>query len=124
MRKYTVSDWQAGYDEGRRMGTKHMYAEVDRLKSELAGLRTGYDAYEKIVADLRAENEALREEREGKVLCELELFETLRDSASTEAEEHRQCMATYRPLRQANLDSVVKKCDDLLAPYTKDANHD
>jgi len=28
------SEWQAGYDEGRRMGTKHMYAEVDRLKSE------------------------------------------------------------------------------------------
>lgn len=36
-------------------------AELDRLKSELAGLRTGYDAYEKIVADLRAENESLRE---------------------------------------------------------------
>ena len=59
--------------------------------------------------------EALRREREGKVLCDLELFETLRDSANTEADEHRQCMATYRPLRQANLDSVVKKCDDLLA---------
>lgn len=64
---------------------------------------------------LKAENEALRREREGKVICDLELFETLRDSANTEADEHRQCMATYRPLRQANLDSVVKKCDDLLA---------
>jgi archaellum component FlaC len=29
-----ITDWQAGYDEGRRMGTKHMYAEVDRLKAE------------------------------------------------------------------------------------------
>ncbi len=67
------------------------------------------------VARLKAENEALRREREGKVHCDLELFETLRDAANTEADEHRQCMATYRPLRQANLDSVVKKCDDLLA---------
>jgi hypothetical protein len=53
------------------------------------------------------------------VLCDLELFETLRDSASTEADEHRQCMATHRPLRQENLDSVVKKCDDLLASMGK-----
>ncbi|KFF43678.1 hypothetical protein JH25_07800 [Pseudomonas sp. BRG-100] len=68
---------------------------------------------------LKAENEALRREREGKVLCDLELFETLRDAANTEADEHRQCMATYRPLRQANLDSVVKKCDDLLAAMGK-----
>lgn len=71
------------------------------------------------VARLKAENEALRREREGKVICDLELFETLRDSANTEADEHRQCMATYRPLRQANLDSVVKKCDDLLAAMGK-----
>lgn len=68
---------------------------------------------------LKAENEVLRREREGKVLCDLELFETLRDSANTEADEHRQCMATYRPLRQENLDSVVKKCDDLLAAMGK-----
>ena len=71
------------------------------------------------VARLKAENEALRLEREGKVICDLELFETLRDSANTEADEHRQCMATYRPLRQENLDSVVKKCDDLLAAMGK-----
>ncbi len=68
---------------------------------------------------LKADNEALRREREGKVLCDLELFETLRDAANTEAGEHRQCMATYRPLRQASLDSVVKKCDDLLAAMGK-----
>lgn len=71
---------------------------------------------------LKAENQALRSEREGKVLCDLELFETLRDSAKTEADEHRQCMATYRPLRQANLDSVVKKCDDLLAAMGKEGS--
>lgn len=72
------------------------------------------------VVRLTSENEALRREREGKVLCELELFETLRDAANTEADEHRQCLATYRPLRQASLDSVVKKCDELLAAIGKE----
>jgi hypothetical protein len=94
-------------------------AENERLKAENAGLKTGYEAYEQVNAELKAEVEGLRREREGKVLCDLELFETLRDSANTEADEHRQCMATYRPLRQANLDSVVKKCDDLLAAMGK-----
>lgn len=89
--------------------------ERDELRAEIAGLRTGYEAYERVNAELKAEVEGLRREREGKVLCDLELFETLRDAANTEADEHRQCMATYRPLRQENLDSVVKKCDDLLA---------
>lgn len=93
--------------------------ERDRLRAEVAGLKTGYEAYERVNAELKAECEALRREREGKVLCDLELFETLRDSANTEADEHRQCMATYRPLRQENLDSVVKKCDDLLAAMGK-----
>jgi hypothetical protein len=73
-----------------------------------------------VLGKLGAENEALRREREGKVLCELELFETLRDAANTEADEHRQCLATYRPLRQASLDSVVKKCDELLAAMSKE----
>ena len=98
---------------------KALEEERDQLRAEIAGLKTGYEAYERVNAELKAENEALRREREGKVLCDLELFETLRDSANTEADEHRQCMATYRPLRQANLDSVVKKCDDLLAAMGK-----
>ncbi|MGO3563711.1 hypothetical protein [Pseudomonas helleri] len=97
---------------------EHM-AMVVQLKAENAGLKTGYEAYERVNAELKAENERLRREREGKVLCDLELFETLRDAANTEADEHRKCMATYRPLRQENLDSVVKKCDDLLAAMGK-----
>lgn len=41
--------WQAGYDEGRRMGTKHMYAEVDRLKAENEELRDKLeDAYSEV----------------------------------------------------------------------------
>ncbi|WP_273507639.1 hypothetical protein [Pseudomonas sp.] len=90
-------------------------ANRDQLRAEVVGLKTGYEAYERVNAELKAEVERLNKEREGKVLCDLELFETLRDSANTEADEHRQCMATYRPLRQASLDSVVKKCDELLA---------
>ena len=100
-------------------GYKAVLDERDQLRAENAGLKTGYEAYERVNAGLKAEVEALRRERAGKILCDLELFETLRDSANTEADEHRQCMATYRPLRQASLDSVVKKCDDLLAALGK-----
>lgn len=56
------TEWQSGYDEGRRMGAKHMYAEVDRLKAELAGLRTGYEAYESVNKGLKAEVEVLSKE--------------------------------------------------------------
>lgn len=90
--------------------------KMDELVS--AGIQVDKDRIAQLEAErdqLKAENKALRREREGKVLCDLDLFETLRDAANTEADEHRQCMATYRPLRQANLDSVVKKCDGLLA---------
>ncbi|WP_138725707.1 hypothetical protein [Pseudomonas lactis] len=108
-----------GLAQSRADTIDQLKAENERLRAEVAGLRTGYEAYEQVNAELKAEAEGLRREREGKVLCDLELFETLRDSANTEADEHRQCMATYRPLRQANLDSVVKKCDDLLAAMGK-----
>ena len=105
----TVLALIADLDEARN-GMKHSCAI--RLKKQIEQLEKERD-------QLKAENEALRREREGKVLCDLELFETLRDAANTEADEHRQCMATYRPLRQANLDYVVKKCDDLLAAMGK-----
>ena len=35
-------------------------AERDELKLEVAGLKTGYEAYEQVNAELKAENEALR----------------------------------------------------------------
>ena len=34
--------------------------ERDRLSAENAGLKTGYEAYERVNAELKAENEALR----------------------------------------------------------------
>ncbi|MBD8235638.1 hypothetical protein SOM46_09305 [Pseudomonas fluorescens] len=37
---------------------------VADLKAEVAGLRTGYEAYERVNAELKAENEALRKDAE------------------------------------------------------------
>lgn len=95
-------------------------AERDSAAKHWANESNNVQALTAEVVRLTSENEELRKERDGKVLCELELFETLRDAANTEADEHRQCMATYRPLRQASLDSVVKKCDELLAAIGKE----
>lgn len=110
---------------------RELLGEIEQLEGECDkawrhGLndRSNVQALAAEVSRLQAENERLRREREGKVLCDLDLFETLRDSANTEADEHRQCMATYRPLRQENLDAVVKKCDDLLAVVGKESGHD
>ncbi len=94
--------------------------EIERLRAELERARAIGTELASLAERRREEIEVLRAERKDKVLCDLELFETLRDSANTEADEHRQCMATYRPLRQADLDSVVKKCDDLLAAMSKE----
>lgn len=61
---------------------------------------------------------AYSDELVGKVICDLDLFEGLRDSAAEEAEQHRQCMAAYRPQRQQTLDEVVRRCDALIAGVT------
>ena len=39
--------------------------ERDQLRAEVAGLRTGYEAYEQVNAELKAEIEALRSSLEG-----------------------------------------------------------
>lgn len=39
--------------------------EIDQLRAEVAGLKTGYEAYERVNAELKAENEALRKELPG-----------------------------------------------------------
>ena len=41
-----------------------LWQEVEALKAEVAGLRTGYEAYERVKAELKAENEALRKDAE------------------------------------------------------------
>lgn len=47
-----ASSYQSGYDEGRRMGTKHRQSEVDQLTREVEALRA------KVVVDEYAEFEA------------------------------------------------------------------
>ncbi|WDH25021.1 hypothetical protein [Pseudomonas chlororaphis] len=37
-----------------------LIAEIDQLKAELSGLRTGFEAQNQVNAELKAENEALR----------------------------------------------------------------
>lgn len=41
---------------------KTVVAERDQLRAEVDGLRTGYEAYEQVNAELKAENEALRKD--------------------------------------------------------------
>lgn len=77
----------------------------------------------KQIDQLKAENEALRKSIAGKVVCNLDLFEDLRDSAAAEADQHRQSMGTYRPQRQEVLDHTVRRCD-LLISAAKEASHD
>lgn len=40
--------------------------ERDELRAEIAGLKTGYEAYERVNAELKAENESLRRERDAR----------------------------------------------------------
>ena len=42
-----------------------LWQEVEALRAEVAGLKTGYEAYERVNAELKAENEALRKELPG-----------------------------------------------------------
>lgn len=44
---------------------EHWRRQRDQLRAENAGLRTGYEAYEQVNAELKAENEALRKELPG-----------------------------------------------------------
>ena len=43
-----------------------LWQEVEALKAEVAGLRTGYEAYEQVNAELKAEVEKLRKERDAR----------------------------------------------------------
>lgn len=111
--------------------------QLDQLKAECEGLRKdapsseiiwcecgdGYPA-NSYGAGFMAANDGVCENCDAaqpKVSCPLELFEGLRDSASEEAEQHRQCMGSYRPHRQEVLDAVVRQCDALISGVSKEA---
>jgi FtsZ-binding cell division protein ZapB len=60
---------------------KAIHAERDQLKAEIAGLRTGYEAYERVNAELKAKNEAMRKDRtHWQAECLKRGFEYVRES--------------------------------------------
>ncbi|MDM3881336.1 ead/Ea22-like family protein [Pseudomonas alloputida] len=97
-------------DQLKAESEKHRCAAQDALAGQMF-LRNDRDL-------LKVELEALRKKSAGKVMVDLDLFESLRDSALVEADQHRQSMAGYRPERQQLLDQIVEQCDRLLADAT------
>lgn len=67
------------------------YAAIGRLESDNAGLNTGYEAYERVNAELRAECEALKEkyeaarDRKNSITALQAENEVLRDAATVSA---------------------------------------
>lgn len=62
-----------------------LQAERDRLRAEVAGLRTGYEAYEQVNAELKAENERLERNRDmwkGQVERQAEELTALREEVT------------------------------------------
>lgn len=58
---------------------KHM-DEHDRLRAEVAGLKTGYEAYERVNAELKAECEALRKDKDRLDALESNFWDVRHDS--------------------------------------------
>ncbi|HEP9454390.1 TPA: hypothetical protein VDV69_006166 [Pseudomonas aeruginosa] len=69
-----ANSWQSGYDEGRRMGTKHRQSEVEQLSQEVSALRTKLAMAE----DAAAKGDAARHQCGG---MEMEI-EELRENAA------------------------------------------
>ncbi len=70
----SANSWQSGYDEGRRMGTKHRQSEVEQLSQEVSALRTKLAMAE----DAAAKGDAARHQCGG---MEMEI-EELRENAA------------------------------------------
>ncbi|MDR8369261.1 hypothetical protein NM213_04955 [Pseudomonas lactis] len=71
--------------------------ERDQLRAEVAGLRTGYEAYERVNAELKAENEALR----AKLECPDPILIQSLDSAIADYEQLEKNATRYQWLREA-----------------------
>lgn len=106
-----------------------LLAEVEQLRDSHDQVCSNYNRVSfaseergKQIDQLKAENEVLRKSIAGKVVCDLELFEDLRDSAAAEADQHRQSMGSYRSKRQEVLDRTVSRCDLLIAA-SKEVSH-
>lgn len=66
VRSFAGQTDQKSIDELLAAGIQVDKEEIARLRAEVAGLRTGYEAYEQVNAELKAENEALRRERDAR----------------------------------------------------------
>lgn len=71
--------------------------ERDQLRAEIAGLKTGYEAYERVNAELKAENETLR----AKLECPDPILIQSLDSAIADYEQLEKNATRYRWLREA-----------------------
>ncbi|MHA7116334.1 ead/Ea22-like family protein [Pseudomonas promysalinigenes] len=120
---FWTGDCRAAFEEVHRASN---YAEtpIDQLEVwQIARIESVVVAVLRTVNARRerrrpADFVAYRDELEGKVICELDLFESLRDSAAGEADQHQQFMSGYRPERQRLLDEIVERCDRLIADVT------
>ncbi|MFI8555807.1 hypothetical protein [Pseudomonas putida] len=116
-------DCRAAFDEVHRASN---YAETPFDELEVWQIARIQSVVIAVLRTVNAQRElrrpadfvAYREEISGKVICDLDLFEDLRDSAANEAEQHRQYMGGYRPERQQLLDQIVERCDRLIADAT------
>lgn len=108
-----------------------LLAERDRLRAEVAGLRTGYEAYEQVNAELKAEVEALREEvaLDDKIIADRDRLLNMFDCpahgqcipyAMEQIEALRKDAERYRWLRDS--DYAGKILRDMGAKYRADAD--
>ena len=69
--------------------------ERDELRAQVAGLKTGYEAYERVNAELKADNEALRAKLENPDPILIQCL----DAAIAEQEQLKRCAGRYEWLR-------------------------
>lgn len=65
---------------GTAQAAVNLLTERDQLRAEVAGLRTGYEAYERVNAELKAENEALRKDKDRLDALESNFWDVRHDS--------------------------------------------
>ncbi|HIE1924518.1 TPA: hypothetical protein ACXKAZ_000313 [Pseudomonas aeruginosa] len=90
-----ANSWQSGYDEGRRMGTKHRQSEVEQLSQEVSALRTKLAMAE----DAAAKGDAARHQCGG---MEMEIEELRAELAELRAR------VVVVPERLTNGDSISR----------------
>ena len=105
---------------------KTVVAERDQLRAEIAGLRTGYEAYERVNAELKAENERLERNRDmwkGQVERQTEELTTLRGEVAEWKETVKFNEKCWSEERGAMIDKLqesrmrIKELDLLFGRY-------